>query len=173
MRSLTKSLLIGLGMLVALVLAAGAAYARSKTVYVTVNSAKLREGPEAGQSKAVCYVPYGEPLEVLDENENFYKAKWGEKVGWVHKSQVGEKRPREEDMRKSRAGLTQMTGSQASAAAAQRGLFDGTQGRAYADAKGLQNEYKMVQWMETLAPSQEALDRFMEEGKLGPYREEK
>jgi hypothetical protein len=170
LRKCKTEVVLSLGVLVVIALTAGAVYAKGKTVYVTVNSAKLREGTEAGQSKAVAYVPYGDPLEVLEENENYYRAKWVDKVGWVHKSQVGDKKPKKEVQGKSRSNLSQMTGSQASASASGRGLMEG---KKYADAKGLTKEYKLVEWIETLAPTQDALDAFQQEGKLGPYQGEK
>ena len=170
LRKRKTEVFLSLGVLVVIALTAGAVYAKNKTVYVTVNSAKLREGTEAGQSKAVAYVPYGDPLEVLSETDSYYQVKWVDKVGWVHKSQVSDKRPKKEVQGKSRSNLTQMTGSQASASASGRGLMEG---KKYADAKGLTNEYKLVEWLETLAPTQDALDAFQQQGKLGVYQGEK
>ncbi|HHN45966.1 MAG TPA: SH3 domain-containing protein [Planctomycetes bacterium] len=163
-----KIRLFAAGVSLALLFAAGAVYARNKTVFVNVRSAKLREGTEEGQAKAVCYIPYGEPVEVLEENETYYKVKWGQQVGWMHKSQVGDRRPPAETRGKSLSGLTKMTGSQAAAAGAGRGLLEG---KRYAEARGLDKEFKYVELMETFAPTPEALDAFLREGGLGPYTE--
>ena len=168
-RSGKRLLPAAMGLLVLLFLAAGVTYARNKVVYVTVRAAKMRKGPKAGQSQAVCFVPYREPMEVLGETDKFYQVKWGTKTGWVYKSQVSAKRPRRREYHgRSHSSLTRHTGSKATAAGASRGLMEG---RKYAAAKGLTKEYKMVEWMETLAPTPEALDKFMEEGHLGPYAE--
>ncbi|MBN1808038.1 MAG: SH3 domain-containing protein [Planctomycetes bacterium] len=174
-RNHKRPLLLGLGLLAVVLCLAGAVYARNKIVWVSTRTAKLREGPGAGEAKAVAYVPCGEQLEVLEENEKYYKVLWHDDeagadfTGWVSKKQVSDERPRGEYQGRSRANLTKLTGSKAGATAGTRGL---NEAQKYAKAKNLEEQLKFVTWMETLAPLPEALDSFMEQGSLGPYSEE-
>jgi len=161
-----------IGAALILVLGAGVAMARNKTVYVVVKSAKLRAGGDVGQSEAVAYVVYGTELTVLDENENYYKvsvrdeANKKDVVGWISKKSVSDKRPKAEVQGRNLSGLSKLTGSQAGEAAASRGINEGMK---YAKNKNLDKQFEWLKEMETHAPSPDALDKFMKEGGLGPY----
>jgi len=153
------------------------ALAGRKVMYVKVRAAKLRKSIEPGRTDYVSFLPLGTRVEVAEEKEGWCRVlvpvDGAYYEGWVHKSQLSPRRPRRE---KTRTGglarlLTskEVTGVDATKGAASRQLLEG---KKYAASRNLKKEYELVVgWLEHQAPSLEDLDRFMQEGHLGPYRE--
>lgn len=161
----------------AVLLVAGTASAKKKSMYVKVRAAKLRVSIEPGNLEYVGFVPYGAKVEVVEQKGDWLRVHVpaGDVAyeGWLHESQVQEKKPPREALKST--GLTKLvtgrsvTGVDATKGAASRQLLEGKQ---YAESRKLDKEYeKVVGWMELLAPGPEVIDQFMQEGHLGPYRE--
>ena len=157
-------------------LVAGTVLAKKKVMYVKVRAAKLKTSIEPGNMEYVGFLKHGTKVEVVEQKGDWLRvlvpAGGVAYQGWVHTSQVQAKRPPKEALKST--GLTKMvtgksvTGVDATKGAASRQLLEG---QKYANSRRLDKEYEVVVgWMEHLAPGYDALDRFMQEGGLGPYR---
>lgn len=64
-----------------------------KTVYVTAdNGLNMREQPDKN-AKVLAVIPFGTKLDVLEEQDGWYKVEYNGKTGWVAKDFVSETKP--------------------------------------------------------------------------------
>lgn len=173
-----KHRMLLVGMAAVVLVTCGIVLARKQVMYVKVRAAKLRASLDAGDTRAVAYLPHGTEVEILAEQGSWYKARVvaanGVFEGWVHKTQVQSRRPPQEAARSSKlssalAGLDK-TKVDATKSASSRGLL---QSDNYAKARNLEKELQWIeQTMVGYVPTAEELDLFMQEGGLGIYRED-
>lgn len=153
----------------ACVAASAIAYAASRTMYIRSKS-KLRSGKNTSAT-VITVLSRGTPVKVLRKSRAWREVKDTRSgaEGWVHKSRLTKKKPAGSSGRDGLAVAdASVTGIEASAAI--RGLTP--EAKQYAQSRSVGPEaQKAVNVLIAYKVSPTAMDKFMQEGKLGEYSE--
>jgi uncharacterized protein YgiM (DUF1202 family) len=142
----------------------------ARTVYVNTKYASLRNG-KSSTNAIVEKLTLGQPLDVMAEDGAFLQVKLANgKTGFIARNWTADKKP-------SADGLTAQLGQAArtstsggvSYTAGARGLSEEAQ--AYATSLGLGDAAEAVKKMEKTRVDDAAVESFLQEGKLGDWRE--
>ncbi len=154
-----------------LILSPGPAWA--ETWYVKSSRTRMTVDP-SGRSRTVGTLSAGQPVNVIGEKGRYYKISVGGKKGYVYKFKLTRKPPAGRKSSRGGGDLSSLLGGQKMAAAESssassiRGLSPISE--QYGKSQGIpQNQIEAVRQMESFQVSPEEVDRFLEEGGLGPY----
>jgi hypothetical protein len=163
-----KRPILVLGLVATLVLAAASALAAQ--VFVKGRTATIRDG-KTSRSAVVGTADKGAALEVLEEGGGFYRVKLPSGAeGWVSSVWVDVKPPAKDgEMEKLGAMARSGGSSDVSYTAGARGLSP--QAREFAATRDAAAVAAALERMEAVRIAPETIERFLEEGGLGPYRE--
>ncbi len=138
-------------------------YVKSKTKFTSEPSAR---------SKTLGVLSSGAAVDVVGKEGKFYKVSVGGKTGFVYKFKLTKKAPKGKSG--GGGGLGALVGNQKMAAAESsssssiRGLSPISE--EYAKGHGISQEnIAAIKHMESFSVSDQEIDRFQEEGGLGPY----
>lgn len=147
--------------------------AAAETWYVKKSSTKLQAEAKA-RSKVIAKLNKGTPVDVLGKSGKFYQVSTGGKEGWVFKFKLSKKAPAGSnggsDVLGALGGQQQIAARESAYGSSIRGLSPVSE--KHAIEKGvLPASIESVKEMERYKIEDEALDRFLEEGRLGAYAE--
>lgn len=158
------------GVLAALLLVAMASAAMASTVYLKVRYGTLRAAMGSRAAK-VARVVRGTPMEVVAEHGGFIEVKLEDgRQGFISRSFVADTLPKV-DQRMARLGRAarDASGGGVTVTAGARGLSP--EAKAWTDRKpNMLEAAEAVERMEQRLPPLDAIDLFMEQGGLGPWR---
>lgn len=153
-------------------LGGGALDAAAAEVWYAKSSKTKVTAKPSGRAKTVGYLRAGQAVQVIEKKRRFFKISAGNTQGYVFKFKLTRKAPA--GGAKGGGGLGALFGQQKMAAAESssassiRGLSPISE--KYAKGQGISSQHvQAVKQMESLTVSDAELDRFQEEGGLGPY----
>jgi len=156
-------------LLIGLSLSAGVALA--ETVYVQAKTVKLRAGKTSLDS-VVANLKFGEPLEVLRKDGTWLEVQTGTGAkGWIFAGKTTATKPAgsdDDDLARLGKSFRRTEAGDVTAAAGARGLDKASEG--YANRAGItQRDRDAVDRMAAYRMSDQEVDDFLKEGRLGEY----
>ena len=142
----------------------------TRTVYVNTRYASLRNG-KASTNAIVEKLSFGQPLEVVAEEGAFLRVKLANgKTGFIARNWTADKAPAADGLSASlgQAARSSTSGGVSYTAGA-RGLS--TEALTFADSIGAGDAAEAVKHMEKSSADDAAVQAFLEDGKLGDWRE--
>jgi uncharacterized protein YgiM (DUF1202 family) len=164
----------GLTLTLALTLALSAApsLALAGPMYVSARFAKIRDGKTA-TSAVLVQVTYGQALNVVGDEGSFWKVQLPDgRFGFIAKGWMSTTAPKKDGLAEQIGALARSgQGGQVSYTAGARGLTE--QAAAYGKAQNREQATAAVIKMETFKVQIDDLDKFLQAGKLGEYKDHK
>lgn len=146
--------------------------ALAETVYVQAKSASLRSG-KTSLSKVVTSVRFGQALELIEKNGNWFKVNDGKgRSGWIYHNKVSLSKPSGRENRLASLGkdFRQTQSSSVSGTAGVRGL--GEFSNHYAQHSRIAVRHRRaVDRMTNYRLSDGEVEAFLKSGRLGEYAE--
>jgi hypothetical protein len=144
----------------------------AETVYVLAKSATLRTGTTS-LSHAVATVPFGQALELIEKDDNWYKVQvQNGAVGWIYHNKVGATKPSSEESRLAALGkdFRKTQSSSITGTAGVRGLDEYSAG--YAKRAGIGARHRSaLDRMTNYRLLDRQVEAFLKSGRLGEYAE--
>lgn len=143
--------------------------ALADSVWVKSRYAKVRAG-QSVRTKVVGKPSYGEELPLLSTERGYCEVQLSEgATGWISRVWVSFKKPEDRSEALERLGREGRKGSASVGyTAGSRGLSPSA--RRYADKKELREALKALERMEAARIDDARLERFLKQGRLGPWR---
>ena len=144
--------------------------ALAETVYVNAKTAPLKSDKTASSS-VIAELKRGDELSVIKKEGNWYQVRTKQgKTGWIYSFKITTKKPEKGAglLEELGRGTGTVTAKEASTSASIRGLSPTSE--RYAGRANIRAEHIAgVKKMETFRVSQEDVERFLKEGRLGEY----
>lgn len=143
----------------------------AETWYVKKNSTKLQSEAKA-RSKVLAKLNKGTPVDVLGKSGKFFQVSAGGEKGWIFRFKLTKKAPAggggDGDVLGALGGQQQIAARESAYGSSIRGLSPISE--EHAIKKGASPaSIESVKEMERYKIDDEALDKFLEEGRLGAY----
>jgi len=143
----------------------------AETWYVKKSATKLQAEAEA-RSKVLRKLNKGTPVDVLEKSGKFYKVSVGGEAGWIFRFKLTKKPPAggggDGDVLGALGGQQQIAARESAYGSSIRGLSPISE--EHAIKKGASPaSIESVKDMERYKIDDEALDKFLEQGRLGAY----
>ena len=143
----------------------------AETWYVKKSKTKLQAEAKA-RSKVLGKLNKGTPVDILGKSGKFYKVSAGSETGWIFRFKLTKKAPStssgDSDVLGALGGQQQIAARESAYGSSIRGLSPVSE--KHAIKKGASpTSIESVKEMERYKIDDEALDKFLEEGRLGAY----
>ncbi len=145
--------------------------AAAETWYVKKSSTKLQAEAKA-RSKVLGKLNKGTPVDILEKSGKFFKVSAGGETGWIFRFKLTKKAPSgsggDGDVLGALGGQQQIAARESAYGSSIRGLSPVSE--EHAIKKGVSPaSIESVKEMERYKVDDDALDKFLEEGRLGAY----
>lgn len=143
----------------------------AQTLYVKKSGTKL-QASDSAKSKVIAKLSQGTPVRVIKKDGKFYQVSAEGQTGWIFKFKLTAKAPEKSDgdvgILGALGGRQKIAANEASSGSSIRGLSPISE--RHAKNKGIsEKDIQAVKQMEAFRVDPKAMEKFLQEGKLGEY----